>query len=454
MSTTPGSVPNAEEPQPWSNKEILELCLELCGFKAKDNLARISLSTNEILSARDWVGLDDPQIDNLVAVVKKSNITQKHDVSLGSKNRIRFMRNFLQDLHRQQHNRVVWSDVTKEEFDDYCFTGKTAFAEDQSSIDVGPPSRPSFNDPASQFSKATKRDKANYKPLKEDRMWDQYYMGVNIQAHADGIERQLDATYVPQTPQDIARDELESKYFFSVLHETLQTSKGKTIVRRHMKTLNARAAFADLVQAMTKSTKAKHSKSDLLQFIVNARFGHDSVSSAEQFYLLFLDKLRVLDTLTPTEEQIPPSVRMVMLQSAVHSVSELRQVKTNAETLAVKDNKEITYEDYCTLLESAAVEYDQAHKKAPKTRQNMNHHEFDADDPYQDEVFDQAFQSDYATEELIGDIDIAPEQYFSVSKTFQKPGQNCNFQKQNQNFGQSRPSNGSNRFGNKGQQNL
>ncbi len=110
----------------------------------------------------------------------------------------------------------------------------------------------------SDFKKSTKRDKSNSIDFKVERMWDTYQRHLIIQVQADGISSQLNASYTPSTPEEIELDRLHSLYFFSVLNHVFLTDKGKTIIRKHMPTFNARAAYAEMVHHMTASTKAHH----------------------------------------------------------------------------------------------------------------------------------------------------------------------------------------------------
>jgi hypothetical protein len=47
-----------------------------------------------------------------------------------------------------------------------------------------------------------------------------------------------------------------------------------------------------------------------------------------------------------------------MLENAVHQISELRQVKNNADLQQIRTGSSFTYDDYLSLLFSAATAYD------------------------------------------------------------------------------------------------
>ena len=58
--------------------------------------------------------------------------------------------------------------------------------------------------------------------------------------------------------------------------------------------------------------------------------------TTEQFVLHFHKQFRQLDELTPLDEQLPHSVRLTLLQTAVRSVPELRIVETMEEYMFYK----------------------------------------------------------------------------------------------------------------------
>ena len=276
--------------------------------------------------------------------------------------------------------------------------------------------------PVNDFKKSTKRDKTNYIEFKDEKMWDSFQRHLMIQAQADGIANQLDPNFVPLTQEDQELDKLHSLYFFSVLNHVFLTDKGKTIIRKHMPTFNARAAYAEMVQHMTVSTKAHHKKQELMEFLVGSKFG-DNVTrtTATHFILLFQEKFRQLDELSTVPEQLTESHKMKLLQNAVHPIEELRKVKITADTNALVTGSVMTYSQYFTLLESAAANYDRAHTSNNKQRQITTHEIYDTDDP---DSFDDDVYLDTHEGDLDGGIDIDPTTFFSINRTFQKPNFN------------------------------
>jgi hypothetical protein len=53
---------------------------------------------------------------------------------------------------------------------------------------------------------------------------------------------------------------------------------------------------------------------------------------------------------------------LVMIQNAVHKNDDLRQVKNTGDLLFAKSSDNLTYEEYASLLLSAATAYDAQYK--------------------------------------------------------------------------------------------
>jgi hypothetical protein len=51
-----------------------------------------------------------------------------------------------------------------------------------------------------------------------------------------------------------------------------------------------------------------------------------------------------------------------MIQNAIKTQAALQVVQSQAQQFKVQDGKELSYQQYCALLESAAVAYDDTHK--------------------------------------------------------------------------------------------
>ena len=78
-----------------------------------------------------------------------------------------------------------------------------------------------------------------------------------------------------------------------------------------------------------------------------------------------------MEQLTPLDEQLPHSVRLTLVQTAVRSVPELRIMETMEEymclTNSYSSHYSITYEKSFTKLQNACIRYDKSLKQKPSS---------------------------------------------------------------------------------------
>jgi hypothetical protein len=149
---------------------------------------------------------------------------------------------------------------------------------------------------------------------------------------------------------------------FSVFEHTLKTSKGKSIVRKHLSTFDARKVYQDLKQTMMGTAKGNSSRKKILQLLVTAKYGKSVIRcSAEHFDIFFREKFRLLDELhSDTSSGFSDETRVMLLQDAVSAIPELDRVRTDQKLLS-KDS--MTFDEYADILEQAAIEYDEQLKE-------------------------------------------------------------------------------------------
>jgi hypothetical protein len=79
----------------------------------------------------------------------------------------------------------------------------------------------------------------------------------------------------------------------------------------------------------------------------------------ETFLILqWQDKLQQYDKLVQVKERFLDPIKRVMLENAVHPVSELRAVENQADQLKTTSSTDLTYVEYSRLVLSAAASYD------------------------------------------------------------------------------------------------
>jgi hypothetical protein len=106
------------------------------------------------------------------------------------------------------------------------------------------------------------------------------------------------------------------------------------------------------------------------------------------FILHWQDQIRKYHDLAP-QQTLNADIQCTLLQNAVHPIMELRQVKLQAEQFRTQSGKVLSYEEYCSLLLSAAQQYDMQRGTRPDKiiKRRIFQHEVDPD-PDPDEFYD------------------------------------------------------------------
>ena len=107
-----------------------------------------------------------------------------------------------------------------------------------------------------------------------------------------------------------------------------QSDMGKTIVRQHAPTFNAQSVWREFECHMSTSSKGLNEQHRLHTYVSTTACDRFRKGTTEQFVLHFHEQFRQLDELAPLDEQLPHSVRLTLLQTAVRSVPELGIVET------------------------------------------------------------------------------------------------------------------------------
>lgn len=139
-------------------------------------------------------------------------------------------------------------------------------------------------------------------------------------------------TYVPGTQEEKDLFTEQQKYIYAVLEAKVLTDIGKSIVRAHEHDFDGRAVYNKLKVHHLKSTKAMIDSSTILSYITSARLGNGEwKGSTEGFILHWQDQVRLYERQVPTSDHFSDGQKRNILENAVHNVSELRQIKNNAD---------------------------------------------------------------------------------------------------------------------------
>ena len=172
----------------------------------------------------------------------------------------------------------------------------------------------------------------------------------------------MDPTYTPGSePEKQELFEAKQAFMFSVFSANLQTDMGKTIVRRHLANTDAQPVWKELSEHMRTSSQGASEKRRLTQYVTNTVLDDNFTGTTEQFVLHFNEQFRQLDEISEDSEKIPPTVKLIPLQTAVRRINDLRIVETLDEfqstTYGHGSTTSLSYQTYYDLLINACVRY-------------------------------------------------------------------------------------------------
>jgi hypothetical protein len=209
----------------------------------------------------------------------------------------------------------------------------------------------------------------------KDELWnDNWHRSFANQARAQDLSDVLNAAYFPTTSAEYDLFQEKQKYLYAVLESKVETAKGKATIRKHESTFDAQKAYAELQNHHLTSTKASLNSVKILGYITSDKIGDGSWhGTAENCILNWQEQIHLYERLTPTSSQFSDEQKLTMLQTDVHPLQELRQVKATAALLKVHTKQDLDYEAYTSLLLSTASDYDSKHGVSKGKRQVYAH---------------------------------------------------------------------------------
>jgi hypothetical protein len=218
---------------------------------------------------------------------------------------------------------------------------------------------PSPFSPVDMFRRAIKKDPSLFPTLKDDKYHDVWHRSFKTQAVAQDVSDVLNETYVPKTADDIALFFEKQKYIYAVLESKVLTDRGKAIIRDHEHDFDAQQAYKKIKSYHLKSTKAKMESSVILSYITSTKLGDGTWNgTTEAFIINWQNQVRLYEKHVPPSDHFSDGQKRIMLQNSVNGIDELRQVKNTADHMGTTTGSTLSYDEYITLLLSAASAYD------------------------------------------------------------------------------------------------
>jgi hypothetical protein len=376
---------------------------------------KLSLLDEGIDDIFDFITLTESNINTLV-YEDPNKAGSFLPVRKGDKMLVKCFLSFDQHLASQSAP-IDYVKLTQQEFDSYRISATyrvtvqspqpTPIPVTSSSSTSLAASHASHHSPVAMFRRAIKKDPSLFPTLKDDKYHDTWHRSFNTQAMAQDVSDILDQNYVPQSADDIALFTEKQKFVYAVLESKVLTDRGKSIIRDHEHDFDAQKVYQKIKSYHLKSTKAKIESSVILSYITSCKLGDGTWNgTTEAFIINWQNQVRLYEKHVPHADHFSDGQKRVMLQNSVNSIDELRQVKNTADHMATTSGSVLTYEEYTTLLLSAASAYDEQFQPKKAKRHVFMHDIYeDHDTAQEDEPYDidspvsniQAYKTNFRT---------------------------------------------------------
>ncbi len=353
---------------------------------------KLSLSEEGIDDIFALSNLSDNDIDSL-KYKNKDNDNAITPIRMADRNLLRAFLHFVINAQLEGNPIIgeAWNEITQDEFDSFRINPKymvkltSAFSmPGDPEVPKPPPPlakpTPMFT-PAEMFRRGIKRDSTLFPTLKDEKFNDNWHRSFVNQARAQDVSEVLDPNYMPLDEQTQELFNEKQKYVYAILESKVLTDRGKAIVREHEATFDAQQVYKKLTEHHLRSTKALIESSNILSYITSARLGSGEWNgTTEGFITHWSNQVRLYERQVPLHDHFSDGQKRIMLENAVAPVTELRQVKINADLEKTKNGRNLTYEEYLNLLLSAATNYDIQFASKKTKRQVFIHNLIDHDD--------------------------------------------------------------------------
>ena len=180
-----------------------------------------------------------------------------------------------------------------------------------------------------------------------------------------------------------------------------------------MANTDAQSVWKELSEHMRTSSKGASEKRRLTQYVTNTVLDDNFKGTTEQFVLHFNEQFRHLDEMSENSEKLPPTVKLILLQTAVRSINDLRIVETLDEfqstTYGHGSFASLSYDTYYDLLINACARYDKTRKANIGKRRNV--YNTNIDETYIDHP---TACIDHVPNSSYGGIDLPPDEFYQV----------------------------------------
>jgi len=361
--------------------ESLEHVMEhVLGMK-EDSIVARALRQDEIDDIEGLLTLSETDIESLyVEETRKVNNKDKTvniAIPRGHRAKILLFKQYLA-WREEQGNPVGrnFISITRQAFDDFRLQhAKLTTQADDASVSNASTSAaaPTGHNPVmhkaslvDSFKKGIKRDQDKFPTLKDERYQDNWHRTFEVQCRAQDLEELLTINSAPNDPDMRAVFDLKQKFLYAVLHEKVQTTRGRAIVRKHAAKYDAQAAYQDLLDHHRGSIAADLSAEEIETYLTTTKIGDGKFrGNTNAFITHFVNQMDLHETLTGSPYRDEEKLRF--LSRAVKGVQALRNVYDNAKLLAATSGMtRINWDTYLELILAASTNHDSVMAVKPK----------------------------------------------------------------------------------------
>jgi hypothetical protein len=246
---------------------------------AADSPLEMALTEAAFMDVASWFTVSDDELKGLTYIDNKVH----RPLKLGHFHKLRLYRTYVYHQHGKDAS-YDGTDVTKDEFEKFSSSNECIRLMTLSQPYQTVPANPNAVMSSTQtelatFRKGIKRDASLFPVMNQDSQWDSWNRSIVSIARAQAVEQVLDSTYVPVLLEEIALFNEKQKYLYSVFERTLQSDKGKAIVRSHEDKFDAQKVYKEMYDYCNSSTRAQLESSTLLSYITSIHLGDGSWKS-------------------------------------------------------------------------------------------------------------------------------------------------------------------------------
>lgn len=361
-------MPTTKTPSQLALLHVLDVVLVL----GNQSGLRLALQAAGYIKIQSVLSMSEQNMSALTYKTKDStNKVLTHHLALNDISTLEALKGFA--VYKEAHIKRLltpddWLDVTEDEFDAYQGSSHLIFFN---------PNKPAANPPPGAlaavvqtqignvapdvlaFRRGIRRDQSLFPHLKDEKEWDDWQRRTRTQATAQGLANVLDPTYVPVLHQDIELFHEQNKYMMAVFTTCIQTDFGQGLIRKFEDTHDAQALFMELEHRAKSSTTAILTATQLLSYVTTARLGSDTWNgTTTSFVLHWEEQVRLYDRYSDVQSRFGSVMKTTLLQNAVNGITDLRQVKLNADQMLQATGHPTSYQHYRDLLLNACARYD------------------------------------------------------------------------------------------------